>query len=88
MEYDGSVMKNQYSMLQMRSYGSGEHDFFHIFSAAHQIFHRIAMGYPNDILFDDRPLIQIFRDVMAGGSDDLNPSFISGMIWACSGEGR
>ena len=67
--------------------GAGEDDFFEVFAEADEVFHRLAMGDANDVLFDDRAFVEIGSDVVAGGSDDFHTAPVGGMIRPGTGEG-
>src|SRR5262245_21625050 len=59
-------------MFQMPAHGSVENEAFEIPAFLDQVFELISMGYPDDVLFDDRPVVQNFCNVMAGGPNQLD----------------
>ena len=60
--------------------GTGEDYLFQVFPFIDKIGNRIFMGNADNILFDNRSGIQFGRYIMAGGANDLNTPFKSGMI--------
>ena len=51
-----------------------------------QVGYLVAVAHPTDVLIDDRPLIQIARHVMGGGTDDLDAPGLRLMIRPCAHE--
>ena len=57
--------------LDMPEHGTGKNTPLDIASLAHQIIRRVAMADPLDILFDDRPFIEIRCHIMGCGPDQF-----------------
>ena len=78
----------QDSMFCMPLHGPCQHDTFNVasncgvFCGAHPVIH------PRNVLLDDRPLVEIFRYVMGGGTDQLHPSVVSLAVRLCTLEAR
>ena len=53
-------------------HGAGQDHFFEVAAFLDQILERIAMRDARDVLFDDGPVIQDFREVMSGRADQLD----------------
>lgn len=87
-EYDSLVSVDQHAVFQMPSYGAGEDYFLEITALANQVFHGIAMGDPNDVLFDDRTVVENLGDVVAGRSNDLHATLERLVIRPSPDEGR
>ena len=81
-----SVEEN--AVCQVPPHSARQNDALEIAAFLDQVLQLIAVGYPNDILLDDRPLIQIIRDVMTRRSDKFYTVFERGMVWPGSCESR
>ena len=55
--------------------GAGEHDTCEVATLFDQVFELVRMGDTDDILFDDGAIVQHFRDVVAGGANQLDTTF-------------
>ena len=75
-------------MLDLEPDGFGEHRFFQILSLPDEVFHGILMGDPGDVLRNDRALIQVGGDVVAGCPDDLHAPVECRMVGPGALEGR
>src|ERR1700683_5461806 len=71
----------------MPAHGERKNDLLQITAFLNQIFKRIAVGNPDDILFDDGAIVEDFGDVMAGGADEFNAAFESLMMRFAAHEG-
>jgi hypothetical protein len=59
----------KYAVLHMPADGTREDNFFEIAAFADEVFDSVAVGDADDVLLDDGPVIEDFRDVVAGGAD-------------------
>jgi hypothetical protein len=78
----------QNPVLQVPRNGARQDHALQIPALPHQIFGLIPMGYARHVLLDDRPLVQFFGHVVAGGADQLYAAFPRRMIRPRAGEGR
>ena len=65
-------MVQEYPVLEHVGDGAGEHAALDVASLAHQVLWRVAVAYALDILFDDRPLVEIGGGEMGRRSDQLD----------------
>ena len=71
----------------MEVHGAGEDGLFQIAALAHQIGHGVAVAGLRDILGDDRPLVQLRRDVVGGGADHFDAALVGLVVGPRAGEG-
>ncbi len=62
-------------------HGTREYDFLQVAPFLHQVFDRVAVGNAHYILLDDRPLVEVRRDIMASGADQPNATLKSLVVW-------
>lgn len=74
--------------LKVKPDGTGENDFFQVFSFSDEIFHGVFVGYFHDILLNDGTFIQIGGHIMAGGTDDFHSPLMRPVIGLGTCEGR
>ena len=72
--------------LYVQLHRPGQYDFFQVAAFSDQIGDMVGVGYGGDILGDDRALVEVFGDVMAGRSDNLDPSLEGGVVGLGAGE--
>lgn len=65
----------------------GQHIAFNSASSMSQLLGAHAMVHADHVLLDDRPLIQITRHKMGGGTDNLHPAIVCLVVWLGSLEG-
>src|SRR5262249_2453380 len=53
-----------------------------------EVMDRVAMGRPSDHLADDRARIELGRDVVTGGADDLHAAPVRLTVWVRADERR
>ena len=53
-------------------HGARQHAAFNVAALARQIFRGVAMTDALDVLVDDRAFVEVARDVMRGGADQLD----------------
>ena len=75
-------------MLEVPSHRPRKHHLFKVAALGYQVFESIAMRDAGDVLLDDRSFIEGLGDVVAGGADEFDASFVGGMIWFRSNKGR
>ena len=88
LEDYGLVPVNQNPILNMRAHGAREDDFFQVASFADQIFDRVAMRDADDVLLEDRSVVEQLGDVVAGRSDLLHAAFEGLMVRSGAHERR
>ena len=57
-----------------------QHAPFDVAPLAHKILRRIAVADALDVLVDDRPLIEVARDLRGGGADQFDATLMRLMI--------
>src|SRR3954464_13418396 len=72
-EDDRPVARDQHPALEGHPHGVGEGATFELAPFAHELVDVVAVGDPADVLFDDRPLIELAGHVMRGRADHLHP---------------
>ena len=75
-------------MLEMPADRPGERSALHIAALLNQISNLVAMRDSQDILLDNRTLVQFVRNVMAGCADQLDAALECRVIWARACKGR
>jgi hypothetical protein len=68
--------------------GSRQHAPLDVAPLAHEIIGGVAMADALDVLVDDRTLVEVARDVMRGGADQLDPALVRLVVGACALEAR
>ena len=81
-------MVGQDLALDMFGDGAGEDDLFEVAAFGDEGFRRVAVGDAHDILFDDGAGVELRRDVVARGADDLHAARESLMVRFRADEGR
>ena len=71
----------------MPTYASREHDFFEVAAFADEVFDSVTMRDTDDVLLDDRAIVENIGDVVARSSDQLDAALEGLMVWARSDEG-
>lgn len=51
--------------------GAGQNNPFEVFSVPNKVVDGLPMGYANDVLSDDRTVVEFFGDVVARCSNDF-----------------
>ena len=57
---------------------------FEISAFLNEIFESVAMGYSHHVLLDDRPVVELFRDVVRSRSNQLHSSLKGLLVWLCA----
>jgi hypothetical protein len=68
------------------AYSAREHDAFQVTSLLDKVVYLVAVRYTGDVLLDDRPLVQLLRDVVAGGPNQFYAALECGMIGLGAGK--
>ena len=74
-------------MLAVPFHGPRQHLTFSVAAHRREIFDRLAVVSPCDILLDDGAFVEVGGDVVAGGSDELDAAGKGGVIGPGPGEG-
>ena len=75
-------------MLDVPPYCTGQHDLLEVSTFLYQISHLVAMGDADDVLLDDRTVVQGGSHVVAGGPNELHPTLESAMLGTSTTERR
>ena len=70
----------------MPRYCAGEHAPFDVRAKTHELGRGIPVGDSNDVLFNDRPFVEILGDVVCRGPNQFHSTFLGLLIWACTNE--
>ena len=75
-EDDGLVAVPDDAVLGVPLHGAGEHGALDVGAAGLQVggIHRVV--HAGDVLLDDRALVEVFRDVVRGGADELDAALL------------
>ena len=55
---------------------------------AGQILDGVTMVDPDDVLLDNRPLVEIFGHVVSGGADEFDPALLGPPVRRCANKRR
>ena len=65
---------------------SRQHGSFDVTAVTDEVINRVVMLDPDDVLLDDRPLIEILGDIVTGGANQLDASLKGTVIRLCTDE--
>ena len=68
-EDDGAVSDEEYPVFGPHPHRSGEYETFGVLTEFNDVSSRVAVIDASDVLFDDRPLIELSGDEVRGGAD-------------------
>ena len=71
----------------MPAYRARKDDFFEVAAFADEVFDGVTMGDADDVLLDDRAVVEDFRDVVAGCADQFYATLEGLMVWSRADEG-
>jgi hypothetical protein len=71
-EYNRLIAVDEDPVFEMPSHSSGEDYFLEITALSNQVFHSVAMGNSDHILFDDWAVVENLGDVVAGRSNEFH----------------
>ena len=76
------------AVFDMPTNRAGKDDFLEVAALADEVFHGVAVGDADHVLFDDGPIVENFSDVVAGCPDQLYAAFEGLMVGSGADEGR
>ena len=68
---------NQDALLRVQRQRSHQYKPLEVASFSNEVLQRVAMRNSDDVLRDNRPLVQLFRHIVAGGADNFHAALIS-----------
>ena len=68
-EDDGPLPVEQHPVLGVPLDGLGQHPSLHVLAFALELQGGVGVGGSGDVLLDDRPFIEVCRQVVGGGAD-------------------
>src|SRR6478735_107717 len=87
-ENHAALAVEQDAPLGMPAHRARQHDRFEITSDLLEALGCVLMTHSLHRLLDDRTLVEIGRDVVRGGADDLHAAFVSLVVRPCALEAR
>lgn len=69
-------------------HGARQHAALDVAALAREIFRRVAVADALDVLVDDRAFVEVARDVMRGGADQLDAAVVRLVVGARALEAR
>lgn len=81
-EHDGLVVVHDDTVLAVPEHGAGQHGAFDVGADTHQIVNGVRVVDADNVLFDDRPLVENFGHVVGGGADQLDAAFACPLVGA------
>src|SRR5215213_10084796 len=75
-KHDGLAAVEDDAILEMMAHGARQHAAFDVAALAREIFRRVAVADALDVLVDDRALVEVTRDIMGGGADQLDAALM------------
>ena len=88
VENDGSVSVDLNAVFEVETQAAGEDDFLGVAAESLHIGGGVFVGNANDVLFDDRAVVEVFGRVMSGCADEFHAASISLVIRARSHKRR
>src|SRR3954463_1118325 len=82
------VPVQQNPVLNVPAYGPRKNNLLEVTAFLHQSVQRVAMGHADDVLLDDRTLVQNFCYVVAGSAHQLHSALKRAMVGLGSDECR
>ena len=61
-------------MVDVPAHRPRQHHLLQVAALLQQVFEPVAVRDAHHVLLDDRPLVQVFGDVVAGRADQLHPA--------------
>ena len=81
-EHNRPVFIDQDVVVQMVPYSAGQNHLLEVAPLADHVLDRVLVIYTYYVLLDDRSGIQFGSRIMAGGTDDLHPPVMRGVVGA------
>ena len=79
LENHGLIAIKKNAVFHVPADGAREYDFLKVAAFADEIFDGVTVGDADDILLDDRTIVENFCDVVAGCADQLYPA-LEGLV--------
>ncbi len=76
-EDDGLVAVLDDAVLAVPPHGTGQGGAFDVGAQSRQVPDRVAVIDPDDVLLDDRPVVEFFGHVVSSRADELDSSLLS-----------
>src|SRR4051794_38440411 len=87
-EHHGLAAVEDDAVIEVVADRTRQHAALDVAALADEILRRVAMADALDVLVDDRTLVEVARDVMGGGADQLHAALMSLVIGLCTLETR
>src|SRR5439155_23654591 len=87
-EHDRLAAIEDDAVLEVMTHGAREHAALDVAALAREIFRRVAVADALDVLVDDRALVEVARDVMRSGADQLDATLMGLVVGPCALEAR
>ena len=76
-ENDGLVAVRQHAVFEVIAQAAREDGFFDVLAVAHHVVDRVGVVDADDVLLDDRSLVEFARHVVTGRADQLDAALVS-----------
>ena len=67
-------------MFQMQANRAGQNQLLQVATFSDEVLDRIPVADPRHVLFDDGPVVQLLRNIVAGGANQFNTSLMGLVI--------
>src|SRR5579872_1641507 len=84
LKHERFVLICQDAVFGVQAYRFGQHAAFHVAAFAHQVGERVAVVAVDNILGNDRPLVQLLGDVVSRRANDLDAALKCLLVWVRS----
>jgi len=85
---DCPVLVDEHSVLEVPFDGAGEHNTLDVTADELELLNALPVRHASDIVLDDRPGIELLRDVVSRGADDLDAPVARAAIGVSADESR
>lgn len=79
-EHDRLVAVRQHAVFEVVAQAAREYGFFDVFAVTHHGFDRVGVVDADHVLLDDRPLVELAGDVVAGRADQFDAALVRLMV--------
>src|SRR5437764_7586631 len=86
LEDDGGVAGDQHPVLAVPCDGAGQHHALDVGSLADHVLQPVPVGHPDQVLLDDRSLVEVLGHVVRGRADELDPPLPGALVRSGTGE--
>ena len=76
LEYNGPVFIQEYSIFDVPTYGSREHNFLEVAPLLHHILKSVFVRNSLNALLNDGSVVEYLGDVMCGRADELDAALV------------